>query len=74
MTHEEIIAYRAKERAFASTELGKAFIAFEQATIRAWVADTEDSFTNRDRASTKKAWAAYRQAKNTFRALLDKLV
>jgi len=74
MTNEEIVAYQAKERAFAETELGKAFLKFERATSRAWVLDTEDGFTDKDRKSTKDAWTAQRQARQEFRDILDRLV
>lgn len=73
MTNEEIIAHQAKERAFAATPLGAAFLKFESATARAWQLDTEDSHTDRYRASTRDAWEKHRIARAEFRAMLEKL-
>ncbi len=73
MTNEEIIAYQAKERAFTETPLGKAFVAYENATVRAWVLDTEDSYTDRSRKATKDAWEKHKAARAEFREMLEKL-
>lgn len=73
MTNEEIIAHQAKERAFAETDLGKAFLAFESATARAWVLDTEDGFNDRDRKATKDAWERQAATRKIIREMLEKL-
>jgi hypothetical protein len=73
MTNEEIVAYRAKERAFAKTDLGKAFLAFESATARAWIFDTEDRFNDRDSEATKNAWEKQASTRKVIREMLEKL-
>jgi len=55
MTREEIYAHRARLASIAQTPLGKAFFSFKNKVIRAWVLDTEDSYTDRNRKSTKIA-------------------
>lgn len=72
MTNEEIIAYQKAERALGETELGKAFFKFKNAHARAWTLDTEDSCTDRDRKSTKDAWAAATESEKELKALLRK--
>jgi hypothetical protein len=74
MTNEEIIAYQAKERAFAETDLGKAFLKFESATERAWVLGSEDGFNDRYRKATKDAWDEQATTRKVFREMLEKLV
>ncbi len=71
MTNEEIIAYQAKERAFAETPVGAAFNRFKNAHARAWQMDTEDSFTDKDRKGTKEAWKKAEAAEAELRSLLD---
>lgn len=53
-------------------EIRKALHLFEQRTIRAWVLDTEDSYTDRDRKATKEAHTSAAQAKNALITLLTK--
>lgn len=43
---------------------------FKNRTIRAWVLDTEDSFTNKNRKSTKEAHVAADEAERELRDLL----
>lgn len=73
MNREEILAYQAKQKAFAGTELGKAYFQFTRLHAKAWMKDTEDSFTGTDRKSTTEAWEAFEKAKIAFEALLMKL-
>jgi hypothetical protein len=74
MTKDEIIEYQTREATFAATPLGKAFYRFKSCISRAVQLDTEDSYTDRDRKSTKEAWENAKQAENEIRQLLDELV
>lgn len=51
-------------------ELKKALHRFEQRTINAWVLSTEDSFTDRDRLATKKAFEEAKIAKEELVSLI----
>lgn len=71
MTPQEIRDFQQKELAFANTPIGSAFIRFKNAHARAWTQDTEDSFTDKDRKSTKIAWEAASKAEFELRQLLE---
>ncbi len=70
MTRDELVAYQAKEKAFAATPVGAAFLKLKNAHARAWIQDTEDSFTDKERKSTKEAWAAAYEAERELRLLI----
>lgn len=71
MTNEEILAFRKKEDAFAATPIGAAFIKFKNASATAWVRDTEDTFTERNRVATKEAFEKMYAAEHELRALIE---
>jgi len=71
MSREEIVSHQAREQTFASTPIGAAFLKFKNAHARAWIQDTEDNFTDRDRKSTKDAWDRATEAERELRALID---
>lgn len=52
------------------TSLGSAFLRFKNAHAKAWVHDTEDNMSGRDRKSTKEAWEKAEAAERELRALL----
>lgn len=65
MTNEEILAYQAKERAFAETAIGKAFIRFKLAHSHYWQADNSDSISDRRmRELHDRAEAAEQELRN----------
>ena len=68
---DEIRAFQAEQKKFASTEIGGLFNRFKTALIRAWVSDTEDSFTDKNKASTKKY---HEEANKLEYELRDKLI
>jgi hypothetical protein len=74
MTRGELLAYQKKEKAFAETEIGKAFLKFKAAYHKAIARDTEDSFTDKNRRSTQEAWKEALETERAFRALLDPFV
>jgi hypothetical protein len=53
---------------FRATPIGRALHLFEQATIRAWVCDTQDDQTDRSRRVTSHA---HLEAKERKRELID---
>jgi hypothetical protein len=71
MTNQEIIMFQQREKAFAATPIGRAFLRFKNAHARAWAQDTEDSFTDKNRKSTKEAWEVANQAERDLRRLLE---
>lgn len=73
-TNEEILDYQRKEREFSETTIGKAFNIFKNRTISAWTLDTEDSFTDKNRKSTKEAHEAAIVAEVEFKRILNKCI
>lgn len=47
MTNEEIVAHQRRAREFAETEVGKAFLRFENAHLRYWQQDSNDHISDR---------------------------
>jgi hypothetical protein len=70
-TREEIMEWRRREDALRATPLGAAFFNFKYKLTRSTVQDTEDSLTDKDRASTRRVLEEARQAEAEFRALLE---
>lgn len=74
MTNDEILALQAKEKEFVANPIGLAFNKFENAIIRAWVLDTEDSFTERDRVATRQAHELANRRRTEFKEMLTALL
>ncbi len=70
-TNEEIIAYQKAIDEFRSTPIGRAFFKYENVLITAWRQDTEDSFTDKNRTSTKEAFTKLVEAKRELLTLLN---
>jgi hypothetical protein len=70
ITREEIIAWQKARDEFQKTVAGAAFYKFKNAHHKAVTMDTEDSLTDKDRASTKKALEDAVQAERELLAVL----
>lgn len=74
MTREEIVAFQDDLNRFRGTPVGAAFLKFKNAVISAWVNDTEDSFNDKNRASTKRMHDAANTAEKELKAEIYKLL
>jgi hypothetical protein len=54
-------------------EIDAAILRFESAVSRAWVLDTEDSFTDKDRKSTREAHAQIAQRRDELKQAIGQL-
>lgn len=70
-TREEILAFQARLDRIRSTPLGAAFFKFKNRAARAWIQDTEDSLTDKDRASTKRAHDLANEAEQELLSLIE---
>ena len=70
MTREEILEYQKALDDFRATPVGSAFFKFKNALIKAHTMDTEDSLTDKDRATTKHAHDNAIKAEKELLALL----
>jgi hypothetical protein len=68
-----ILTAQAERAGLAALPLGKAFLRFENLHANAWAQDTEDSFTDRSRKSTKVAWEKCNEARAELIALINQV-
>jgi hypothetical protein len=71
ITRDEVIAWQKARDEFIKTPIGAAFYKFKNAHHRAVQLDTEDSYEDKNRASTKKALEDAVQAEKDLLAALD---
>lgn len=73
MTTEELIAYQAKEREFATTTIGKAFRKYQDAAAAAYHADARLEYLDQGATAAKTAWVKCNEAETELRKLLDEI-
>lgn len=73
-THDSIVAFQAEEKAFATTPIGAAFNRFKSLHATAWVQDTEDSFNDKNRKSTKEAWDKLQVAERELKQIINQML
>lgn len=71
MNTEELIAWRAKEAAFAKTPLGALFFKYKAALTNACYADAKFEYLDQGEKAARSAWAKADEIEKEFRALLE---
>lgn len=74
MTREQILAYQADTDKIKSCPLGAAFLLFKAKCERAWIMDTEDAYTDKNRLGTKHAYEELDVTEQEMRRLLLEFV
>lgn len=74
--HANDAFFRARQNieAFRKTEIGAAFLRFEQSLGEAWRLDTELGFRDIGDKAAKRAWERSDQDRMTFLTFLDRLM